>query len=72
MKAYISHQMARSYGPLAYRKAKQGFHMLVTKHGQTCFLGHVTPHGFYLLPFDPQKGQGQQLKQMGVPGIVLV
>lgn len=66
MRTWISHQLARSFGPLAYRKAKQGFHMLVTKHGQTHWLGHVTPHGFYLMPWDASKGQSQQLREMGV------
>ena len=55
MRSYISHQMARSFGTLAYRKAKQGFHMLVTKHGITSWLGHVQPHGFYLMPFEQRK-----------------
>ena len=51
MKTYISHQLARSFGALAYRMAKRGSNMLVTRNGVTHWLGFVSPHGFYLKPY---------------------
>jgi len=50
-KLWISHQRARSFGPLAYRQAKRGQYMIVTWGGQVFWLGHVTPQGFYLVPY---------------------
>lgn len=55
MRRYISHQKARSFGSLAYRKAKNGFNMLVTCDGVQCWLGYVVPHGFYVYPFESRQ-----------------
>jgi len=49
MKTYISRKVARSFGILAYNLAKRGKLMFVTHHGVTHKLGHVIPHGFYLV-----------------------
>ena len=53
-KLYISRQQARSFGSLRYNKAKAGYKMIVTWHGQAYWLGHVTPHGFYLEAYESQ------------------
>jgi len=47
-KLYISRQQARAFGSLSYNKAKCGYKLIITWHGQMWWLGHVIPHGFYL------------------------
>lgn len=64
MRVYISRQRARSFGPLCYRKAKNGYMMLVTHMGQTWWMGNTINHGFYLYPFNANKGQSEQLNDM--------
>ncbi len=63
-RVYISRQRAQSFGSFAYYKAKRGQYMLVTYLGKPWWLGHVIPHGFYLVAFDANKGQSEQLRQM--------
>jgi hypothetical protein len=65
MRTYISRQLARYLADdFTYYKAKSGKMMLVWRGGELFWLGHVTPHGFYLVAFDHAKGQSQQLREM--------
>jgi hypothetical protein len=61
MRTYISRQLARSKGPLEYRKAKQGFYLLVNHLNKLWFMGCVQGN-FFLFPFDESRGQSEQLK----------
>ena len=64
MRTYISRQMARAIADdFTYSKVKSGKLMLVWKGGVLNWLGHVIPHGFYLVPFDHAKSQSEQLRQ---------
>ena len=60
MRLNISPDRARSFGPLAYRKAKQGRNMLVSHHGQMFWLCH-SANGFFLTPFDAARSQSEQV-----------
>jgi len=65
MRTYISRQLARALADdFTYSHAKRGKLMLVWQNGVLNWLGYVTPHGFYLTPFDHAKGQSQQLSEM--------
>jgi hypothetical protein len=65
MRTYISRQLARALADaFTYYKAKSGRMMLVWQGGVLNWLGYVTPHGFYLIPFDHAKGQSEQLRQI--------
>jgi hypothetical protein len=64
-KVYISRQQARSLADdYSYYKAKRGNLMLVWWGEQLFWLGYVIPHGFYVVPFQHEKGQSQQLAEM--------
>ena len=53
-KLYISCQQARAFGSLSYNKAKAGYKMIVTWHGEIYWLAYVQPHGFYLEAYNLQ------------------
>ena len=53
-RVYITRQQARIFGPLRYNKAKAGYKMIVTWHGQYFWLAYVQPHGFYLEAYELQ------------------
>jgi hypothetical protein len=54
MKVWITRQQARSFGSLRYNKAKAGYKLLVTWHGEAYWLCYVIPHGFYLEAYELQ------------------
>jgi hypothetical protein len=65
MRTYISRQLARVLADdFTYSHAKRGKLMLVWRGGELFWLGHVIPHGFYLVPFNHAKSQSEQLKDM--------